>query len=207
MTVYTLGDVVTLTCTVRDPAGALADAGAVTCTVTLPDGTTTVLTHTHPSTGNYAVDYPPPTVGWFRVRWLATGANAGVFVEDFTVIAGPALLTVDDLATHLHSTGFTAKDLPAAQAAVDYACEQVVLRLGFDLFDPVRAVSASDITNARGVALRIAAQWFGNPQDRANFSGPEGMAYTPSPQVLSRILSDADRVTLEMIQLRYAAGF
>jgi len=208
MATYDLGDVITLRCEVRDADGALADAGAVTCTITLPDGTTDTPTVDHEAdSGIYTADYTPAAAGYFAVRWLATGVNAGAFVQDFTVRADAPLLTVDDLATHLHSSGFTAKDAPAAQAAVDYACAQVRMRLGFDLFDPARAVSGDDVINARGIALRTAAQWYGNPQDRATYSGPEGMSYTPSPQMLSRIMSEADRITLEMIQLRYAPGF
>lgn len=213
MTVYTLGDVVTLTCTVRDAAGALADAGAVTCTVTLPDGTTTVLTHTHPSTGNYAVDYPPPTVGWFRVRWLATGANAGAFVEDFTVIAGPALLTRALLEAHLQRS-ISAADQASADAACDYATALVEDALGFDVCSATFTTgttttrpSATDVTLARGIAVRIAAQWFTNPQDRQSYAGPEGLSYTASPMMLSKLMSEADRRTLVGIQLRYAPGF
>lgn len=120
------------------------------------------------------------------------------------------LLTVRDLASHMHADGFAAKDRDAAARAVEYACAQVRLRLGFDVMaaevDGV-PIEAHDVTAARGVALRTAAQWFTNPQDRASFSGPEGMAYQPSPQVLSRIMSEADRVTLQLIQLKYAPGF
>lgn len=214
MTVYTLGDVVTLTCTVRDAAGALADAGAITCTVTLPDGTTTVLTHTHPSTGSYAVDYPPPTVGWFRVRWLATGANAGAFADDFTVVAGVPLLTRSHLEAHLQRT-IAAADQASADAACDYAVALVEDVLGFDVTSAtftdsagvVTRPSATDVTLARGIAVRIAAQWFTNPQDRQSYAGPEGLSYTASPQMLSKLMSEADRRTLVGIQLRHAPGF
>ncbi len=217
MTVYLLGDVVTLTCTVRDAAGALADAGAITCTVTLPDATTTVLTHTHLSTGNYAVDYPPPVVGWFRVRWLATGANAGAFADDFTVVGAVPLLTRAHLEAHLQRT-IAAADQASADAACDYAVAMVNQRLGFD---PCTAtftddtttpattvrVGADDVTAARAGAVRIAAQWFTNPQDRSSYAGPEGLSYVASPQLLSKLMSDADRVVLETIQLRYNPGF
>jgi len=94
----------------------------------------------------------------------------------------------------------------------------VVQRIGFDpatatvtdytVDPPVQTTcDDEDILVARAVALRIAAQWFTNPQDRASYSGPEGLSYTASPQMLSKILSEADRVVLEMVQLKYNPGF
>ena len=38
-------------------------------------------------------------------------------------------------------------------------------------------------------------------------SGPEGLSYTASPQMLSKIMSEADRRTLLSVQLKYAPGF
>ena len=102
---------------------------------------------------------------------------------------------------------------------MDFARAFVVQRVGFDpatatvtdytVVPPLagQPVDDEDILAARGVALRIAAQWFTNPQDRASYNGPEGMSYTASPQMLSRILSEADRVVLQMIQLKYEPGF
>ena len=67
-------------------------------------------------------------------------------------------------------------------------------------------VSASDLLIVKAIALRIAAQWFTNPEDRASYAGPEGLSYTASPQMLSRIMSEADRRTLVSVQLKYAPG-
>ena len=116
------------------------------------------------------------------------------------------LLTVTDLETHLHRT-ISATDDPAALAAVTFATALVTDAVGFDLIDGDYTVSAADLDLARGVAVRIAAQHFTNPEDRQSYSGPEGLSFTASPQMLSRLMSEADRRTLVGIQLRYAPGF
>jgi hypothetical protein len=129
------------------------------------------------------------------------------------VVVPDALITVDLLEEYLHQQ-IAAKDASSAAAAVEFARAFVVQRIGFDpatatvtdyTVDP--PVSDEDSLVARGVALRIAAQWFTNPQDRASYAGPEGLSYTASPQMLSRILSEADRVVLELVQLKYNPGF
>lgn len=116
------------------------------------------------------------------------------------------LITVTDLETHLHRT-ISATDDPAALAAVTFATALVTDAVGFDPIDGDYTVSASDIDLARGVAVRIAAQHFTNPEDRQSYAGPEGLSYTASPQMLSKLMSEADRRTLVGIQLRHAPGF
>jgi hypothetical protein len=213
MATYDIGDVVTLTCTVRDAGGALADAGAITCTITLPDGTTAGPTPAHPSTGTYTATYTPAAAGRFAVKWVATGTNAGAFADDFTVIGSVPLLTRSHLETHLQRT-ISAADQASADAACDYATALVEDVLGFDVCSATFTTgttttrpSATDVTLARGIAVRIAAQWFTNPQDRQSYAGPEGLSYTASPQMLSKLMSEADRRTLVGIQLRHVPGF
>ena len=117
------------------------------------------------------------------------------------------LVTVTDLENHLHRT-ISTKDDPAAQAAVDFAAALVEDVVGFDVVTTTEyTVSASDLLIVKAIALRIAVQWFTNPEDRASYAGPEGLSYTASPQMLSRIMSEADRRTLLGIQLKYAPGF
>ena len=118
----------------------------------------------------------------------------------------PALLTIANLETFLHRT-IGAKDLASAQASIDTAIAHVHDVLGFDIMGDAYAVAAPDIALARAVGVRIAAQDFTNPEDRQSYSGPEGLSYVSSPQVLSKIMSDADRKCLLGIQLRYAPGF
>jgi hypothetical protein len=82
---YDLGDVVPLGITITDSTGANANASAVTCTITLPDGTTSTGSVTNPSTGLYNCDFSPSQTGRHAVRWVATGTNASAYVDDFLV--------------------------------------------------------------------------------------------------------------------------
>ena len=116
------------------------------------------------------------------------------------------LVTVTDLENYLHRT-ISTKDDPSAQAAVDFATALVWDTLGFDVTGDDYTIDANDLLIVKGITLRIAVQWFTNPEDRATYSGPEGMSYTASPQMLSRIMSEADRRTLVSVQMRYAPGF
>ena len=59
---YDLGDVVSLSVNVVDSAGAAANATAVVCTVTLPDGTTATPDVTNSATGTYTIAYTPTVV-------------------------------------------------------------------------------------------------------------------------------------------------
>lgn len=104
-----LGDVVPLTVQIRDSTGVLADAGAVTLTVGLPDGTSVTPAVTHPSTGNYQVDYPTTQVGRHTVAWVATGVNASAWSDTFDVRAGDPgwIISLADAKAHLNITTTT----------------------------------------------------------------------------------------------------
>lgn len=91
-----LGDPVPLGVTVRAPDGTPADAGSVTCTVTLPDGTTATPTVAHDGTGLYSATYTPTLSGLHAVRWVATAPNASAFTDTFLVT--PAVSTVVSMA-------------------------------------------------------------------------------------------------------------
>lgn len=80
MAVYDLGDQVELTIYVTTDAGVAATA-TVTCTITLPDGTTTSPSVTTSATGTYEITYAPSQAGTHYVRWVAD-AIGGVAVED-----------------------------------------------------------------------------------------------------------------------------
>lgn len=116
------------------------------------------------------------------------------------------LLSIADLESHLHRA-IGAADRPSAQSAVDYAAVLVGDVIGFDVTDTEFAVTEAEILLVRAIAVRIAAQWFTNPEDRASYAGPEGLSFTASPQMLSKIMSEVDRRTLVGVQLRYAPGF
>jgi hypothetical protein len=80
-----LGDVVPLTVQIRDANGVLANATAVTLTITLPDGTTISPAPANPSVGLYQVDYVTVMEGRHIVRWVATGNNASAYTDSFDV--------------------------------------------------------------------------------------------------------------------------
>lgn len=105
MATYDLGDPVGLSVNIRDAAGALANAGAVTLTVTLPDGTTTAPTVTNTGTGIYTATYTPTVAGLFGAMWVATGANASAYRDSFTVMpAEVPLVSLDDAKSRLNIT-------------------------------------------------------------------------------------------------------
>jgi hypothetical protein len=91
---YDLGAAVPLSTTVKDASGALANAGNMRLTVTLPDDTTAVVDPVAPaSTGVYSYAYPTVQAGRHQVRWLATGANATAYTDVFDVrAAAPPML-------------------------------------------------------------------------------------------------------------------
>lgn len=83
---YDIGDVVPLGITVTNAAGAPEDAGSVTLTIGLPDGTTSTPTVAHDvGSGVYTVDYPATMEGLHTVSWVATGANATAYRDVFNV--------------------------------------------------------------------------------------------------------------------------
>lgn len=106
---YDLGDVVTLSVNVKDSTGTLANAGAMTLTVTLPDGTTTAPSVTNSPTGVYTATYTPTQVGRHGVRWVATGANAGAYTDVFDVLdsALMPIVSLADTKAHLNITTTT----------------------------------------------------------------------------------------------------
>lgn len=81
-----LGDVYPLTINIFDADGELANAGDVTLTITLPDGSINNVGSISPSsTGVYEYDYTTIQVGRHLVRWVATGANSSANNETFYV--------------------------------------------------------------------------------------------------------------------------
>ena len=105
MSTYDLGDPVGLSVNIRDTAGALANAGAVTLTITLPDGTTASPTVTNSATGVYTAAYSPTVVGLHGVLWTATGTNASAYRDSFTVLAtGVPLISLDEAKARLNIT-------------------------------------------------------------------------------------------------------
>jgi hypothetical protein len=110
---YDVGDPAPLAVNTRDAAGALANAGAVVCTVTLPDQTVATPTVTNVSTGLYTAAYVIVQAGHHVVRWVATGANAAATADSFDVrpVANPVFMSLADARASLK--------LPAADTTKD----------------------------------------------------------------------------------------
>lgn len=104
---FDLGALVPLSVSLTDTAGLPADAGAMTVTITLPDGTTASTPVTSTPTGTYSYTYPTVQVGRHVVRWVATGANAGAFTDMFEVApADPGgLVSLADAKKQLNIVG------------------------------------------------------------------------------------------------------
>lgn len=103
----TVGDVLAFSATVKDAAGALANAGTMTLTVTLPNGTPAVgspFTVTPTSTGIYDKDVTTTLAGRYVGYWLATGVNSGAHTQVFDVRSSvdTALMSLDDAKDHLN---------------------------------------------------------------------------------------------------------
>lgn len=187
MTAYDLGDVVTLTATIRDDDGQPVDATAVVCTVTAPDATTTP-TVNNPATGVYTVTIEPATAGRYLARWVATGTNAAAFVDSFTVYAAADAVLRAEMAARvaaksrvsLPADGST--DRGSLDAAVEDATALVMAHLRRDSIDTLTAHARDAI---RAVIVRVAARFWRNPQDLASQSY-DGMSISVAePRVLT----------------------
>jgi hypothetical protein len=122
---YDLGDTVTLTIAATDATGAPVNAGAVVCTITLPDSSTATPTVGNPATGSYTVSYPTTLAGMHLVRWVGTGANAFAQTDTFNVAAIPdaAFLSLADAKKQLNSTTTVNDD--ELRLYVEAACDEV----------------------------------------------------------------------------------
>lgn len=137
MPTYDLGDPVPLTVQTYDATGTLADAGAITVTITHPDGLTTdTPTPTHPSTGQYQTDYMAAEPGHYDVRWVATGANTSAYTDSFDVLeANPRyIVSLADAKELLRFANTTASDEEirrynaAATELIETYLDQIVVR-------------------------------------------------------------------------------
>lgn len=81
-----LGDTYRLAMRNLSPAGDLVSATNMALTITLPDGTATVVNPVTPSgTGVYTYDYATVQAGRHLARWVASGTGSGSYVEAFDV--------------------------------------------------------------------------------------------------------------------------
>ncbi len=107
-----VGDVYSTSVTVYDAAGTPADAGAVFCTVTAPDGTVSSLHVLHESPGLYRAGVLASAAGTWQVNWRATGVNESAHDETFNVRDPAAfpVISLADVRAHLNITDTTADD-------------------------------------------------------------------------------------------------
>lgn len=97
MSVFDVGDLWSQYFYVRDTSGTLANAGAVTATLTFPDLTTAAATVGAPSpAGTYLVSYPTALLqpGRHTIYVQATGANACAMSDQFDVRASAAVAII-----------------------------------------------------------------------------------------------------------------
>jgi len=86
---YPQGQPITLSTTVKNQAGALVNATALTLTVSKPDASTqSYSSPTNDGTGLYHQDIPTGDInllGHYQYKWVATGTGAGVSYSNFEV--------------------------------------------------------------------------------------------------------------------------
>lgn len=116
---------------IKDASGVLADPGALALTLTLPDGTAlvspTTIAYTHPSTGKYQVTYVSSQAGRHVARWVATGANASAFTQQWDVrpAAAAGIISVADAAEALRLTAPSTADQERLRSLIDAATDLV----------------------------------------------------------------------------------
>lgn len=144
MAVYDMGDIVALGVSIYDANGALANATAVVATVILPDGTTATPAVSNTTLGLYDINFTPTQVGRHVVRWIATGANASAYTDEFTVrdINDMGVVSLDEVKQHLNITTTDQDEelrrfMDAAGDLADNYCGQVLGRKTFtdELYD------------------------------------------------------------------------
>lgn len=170
MATYDLGDVVTLAVAVRDNTGTLANATAVTATITKPDGTTVTSAVANPSTGNYTTAYVPTAPGRHVIDWNATGLNASSYVDVFDVMAADPrfIISLSDAKDSLNITN-TAHDeeireyLAAATDVIEAIAGPVLTRTVVETHDGgessllLRNVPVAAVTSVVEASTTLAA--------------------------------------------------
>ena len=129
---YDLGEPATPSLEIRDSAGTLAAGGAVSATITLPDGVTVKsspgdFTIGNPSTGLYRVAGFTTSVGGLHpIFWTVTGANAGTHADSFRVrstVPIVSLVEAKNLLRHRAPDPSRDEELRDVIEAATVACE------------------------------------------------------------------------------------
>ncbi|MGW0805266.1 hypothetical protein [Nonomuraea sp. NPDC002799] len=127
---FDLGEMVPLRIIITNTAGVPENAGSVSLTITLPDGTTHIEASVPGSAGVYDFDYPSVQAGVHRVRWVATGINAGAFTDviDVEPAEGAPFVSLADQKHHLKKTN--ADDDEKLRGFIAAACSVIEDRMG-----------------------------------------------------------------------------
>jgi hypothetical protein len=129
--VHDLGDVIPLSIEITNAAGTPEDAGSVSVTITLPDGTTAnsgALSST--SAGVYDYDYPTTQAGRHAYRWVATGTNASVYEDVFDVLPADPLAFIGLADTKEYMKKTDTRDDEKLRAFIQASCAMIVERVG-----------------------------------------------------------------------------
>lgn len=145
--------------TVTDALGVAANAGTVTATITLPDGTIATPTVVNSATGLYDFDYLTSQAGRHTMLGSATGGVLGTAIEKFDDTfnveqPGRFLVGFDDARTHLRATTTitTLEDREQLRWLCLTASDAVELDLGLVL----ARRSFTELFDGGGYALRFA---------------------------------------------------
>ena len=117
---------------VYDSTGALANAGSVVLTITLPDQTTTTPAVSNTSTGIYVPTSPYlcAQAGRYRADWVATGTNSTVFSQIVEARVFRSAVSLDDARSFLAITADDTTYDPAIRDFMEAATAAVEKRIG-----------------------------------------------------------------------------
>lgn len=128
---WDLGDKVPLSITVTDSNDVPANAGNVRLSITLPDGSTTIVDPVTPvSAGIYDYDYITVQAGRHNVYWLGTGVNPCSFSDVFDVVPADDgdFVSLTDVKRHLKK--LTDEDDEDLRGFIGAACQVITDRMG-----------------------------------------------------------------------------
>jgi hypothetical protein len=131
---------------VKNSLGVLADAGTVTVTITLPDGTTATPAVVNPATGLYDIAYLITMPGLHQVHCEATGGVLGTEVdvwEDSFVAEPPSLsfIGVDEAINHLRAENVLTADANREKIRILCIAVSNAVELDLDLAFAWRSVT------------------------------------------------------------------
>lgn len=127
---WDIGDVLTLTITIKNAFNQPENATEVTLTITSPDGTIAVQTTVSGSVGVYTYNYTAANYGRHHVRWVATGTNAGSYTDVFDVRPNDNgdFISLTEAKDHMRMRD--SDDDEKLRGFVSAACQMIVDRMG-----------------------------------------------------------------------------